>query len=75
MDPSSPAQPLLSMRGVCNVFNHLPETERRAFHALLIEGSTLDAIARASGQSATDVARAARRALDTMLAASEESRR
>jgi DNA-directed RNA polymerase specialized sigma24 family protein len=65
----------LAMRRVCNTFNHLPEVERRAFHALLVEGSTLDAIARASGPSATEVARAARRALDTLLAASEESGR
>jgi DNA-directed RNA polymerase specialized sigma24 family protein len=65
----------LAMRKVCNAFNHLPEPERRAFHALLIDGATLDAIARASGQSATESARAARRALDTLLAASEESGR
>jgi len=65
----------LAMRGVCNAFNHLPELERRAFHALLIEGLTLDAASRASGQSATDVARAARRALDTLLALHEDTRR
>jgi DNA-directed RNA polymerase specialized sigma24 family protein len=65
----------LAMRGVCNTFNHLPEAERRAFHALLIAGRSLDELASESGQSATDTARAARRALDTLLALPEDSKR
>lgn len=56
-----------TMRSVCSAFNHLPDGERRAFQALVIDGRALDDVARASSQSATEIARAARRALDALL--------
>jgi DNA-directed RNA polymerase specialized sigma24 family protein len=55
------------MRGVCSTFNALPDEERRAFHAFVIEGASLDDLARARSLSASEVARAARRALDALL--------
>jgi DNA-directed RNA polymerase specialized sigma24 family protein len=56
-----------AMGRACLAFNRLPLPERRAFHALVIAGRTLDEIARESGESATDIARRARRALDAIL--------
>jgi hypothetical protein len=57
-----------AMGRACLAFNRLPLPERRAFHALVIAGRTLDEIASESGESATDIARRARRALDAVLA-------
>jgi hypothetical protein len=56
-----------AMGRACLAFNRLPLPERRAFHALVIAGRSLDEIARESGESATDIARRARRALDAIL--------
>jgi DNA-directed RNA polymerase specialized sigma24 family protein len=56
-----------AMGRACFAFNRLPPGERRAFFALVIAGRTLDDLARESGESATDVARRARRALDAIL--------
>jgi len=56
-----------AMGRACLAFNRLPLPERRAFHALVIAGRTLDEIASESGESATDIARRARRALDAVL--------
>ncbi len=56
-----------AMGRACLAFNRLPQAERRAFHALVIAGRTLDEVARDSGESATDIARRARRALDAVL--------
>jgi len=61
--------PPAAMRGVCVAFNQLPEPERRAFFALVIESRSLDELARASGEPATEIARRARRALDAVLVA------
>ncbi|HVS11670.1 MAG TPA: hypothetical protein VMS76_17515 [Planctomycetota bacterium] len=58
-----------AMRGVCVAFNQLPEPERKAFFALVIESRSLDELARASGAPATEIARRARRALDAVLLA------
>jgi len=61
------------MRLACVAFNHLDLPARRAFFDLVIEGRSLDALARSSGTSATDLARRARRALDACLAAGAET--
>jgi DNA-directed RNA polymerase specialized sigma24 family protein len=58
-----------AMRGACVLFNRLPAPERRAFFDLVIEGRELDSIAQTSGESATEIARRARRALDVLLSA------
>lgn len=55
------------MRGVCVAFNHLDEGDRRAFYALVLEGASLDALARETGRAAPVLARAARRALEAIL--------
>jgi DNA-directed RNA polymerase specialized sigma24 family protein len=56
-----------AMGRACLAFNRLPPAERRAFHALVIAGRTLDDVAREWGEGATDIARRARRALDAIL--------
>jgi DNA-directed RNA polymerase specialized sigma24 family protein len=61
--------PPAAMRGVCVAFNQLPEAERKAFFALVIESRSLDELARASGEPAPEIARRARRALDAVLLA------
>jgi DNA-directed RNA polymerase specialized sigma24 family protein len=58
-----------SMRSACVLFNRLPLPERGAFFDLVIEGRSLDACAKERGESATEVARRARRALDVLLSA------
>ncbi len=58
-----------AMRSACVLFNRLPVPERRAFFDLVIEGRELDAIAHESRESATEIARRARRALDVLLSA------
>lgn len=60
------------MRQACARFNRLDEPVRRAFFALVLEGRDLDALARAAGVSATEVARRARRGLDVFLANSPD---
>ena len=60
------------MRLACVAFNHTNLPARRAFFDLVIEGRSLDALARSSGVSATALARRARRALDVCLAAGVE---
>ncbi len=60
-----------AMRRACLVFNRLPEPERAAFQALVVEGRGLDELARTAGQSATELARRARRALDALLQAAQ----
>lgn len=57
-----------SMQRACAAFNRAPLAERRAFFALVIEGRALEEACGASGESATEVARRARRALDLVLA-------
>jgi hypothetical protein len=58
-----------AMRCACARFNHLPQAERAAFFALLVDSRELDEAARAARQSPTDFARAARRALEVFWAA------
>lgn len=53
----------------CDAFNRQPPGDREAFFRLVLEGASLDAVAREAGRSASDVARSARRALDAVLAA------
>jgi DNA-directed RNA polymerase specialized sigma24 family protein len=59
----------MAMRVACAAFNHLPCADRSAFTELVLRGSSLDTVARSAGESATEVARRARRALDAILAA------
>ena len=63
-----------SARAACLAFNRLPLEERKAFRALVLEGRSLDDLAAhplADGRpaSATEIARAARRALERVCAA------
>ncbi len=58
-----------AMRAACAAFNALPCAERSAFVDLVLRGRSLDELAHASGASASEVARRARRALDVLLAA------
>jgi len=58
-----------AMRVACSALNALPLAERSAFIDLVLRGRTLDEVARAAGESATETARRARRALDTLLSA------
>jgi hypothetical protein len=57
------------MGSACLAFNRLPQTDRAAFFALVIAGRPLDELVRAQQESATEIARRARRALDTLLTA------
>lgn len=57
-----------AMRAACAAFNLLTFDERSAFADLVLRGRSLDEVARAVGESATEVARRARRALDAILA-------
>jgi DNA-directed RNA polymerase specialized sigma24 family protein len=56
-----------ALRRGCAAFNRLPRGSRAAFVALLLEGRSLDELAREAGESATAVARRARQALDALL--------
>jgi DNA-directed RNA polymerase specialized sigma24 family protein len=56
-------------RAACRAFNRLGFEERSAFRALVLEGRTLDELAASSGKGATEIARAARRALERVCAA------
>lgn len=56
-----------SMRKACAVFNVLPLADRAAFIDLVLRNRSLDDLARELGESATQIARCARRALDAIL--------
>jgi DNA-directed RNA polymerase specialized sigma24 family protein len=58
----------MAMRAACAAFNQLPFADRSAFADLVLRGNSLDKAARSAGESATEVARRARRALDAILA-------
>lgn len=58
-----------AMGRACLAFNRLPQADRTAFFALVIAGRALEELVRAQGESATEIARRARRALDTILSA------
>ncbi|MCK6446705.1 MAG: hypothetical protein L6Q99_09970 [Planctomycetes bacterium] len=62
------------LRAACVGFNRLPESDRRAFHALVIRGRSLDELARERGESASEVGRAARRGLDALLRGADSRR-
>lgn len=62
------------LRAACVYFNRLPESDRRAFHALVIRGRSLDQLARERGESASEVGRAARRGLDALLRGADSRR-
>jgi len=77
--PESPSlsalgRPLgIDLRRACALlacFAGRPLAERHAFVGLVLEGSSLDELARASGGSASEIGRRARRALDALLRAS-----
>jgi hypothetical protein len=55
----------------CARFHRLAFPERRAFFDLVLHARSLDELAGASGESATEIARRARRALETLLATDE----
>lgn len=59
-----------AMGRACLAFNRLTSADRGAFFALVIASRPLDELVRESGESATEIARRARRALDILLAAS-----
>jgi DNA-directed RNA polymerase specialized sigma24 family protein len=56
-----------AMRRACAAFNRLPAIDRASFFDLVIDGGSLDELARRSGESASEIARRARRALDVLL--------
>ncbi|MDZ4774575.1 MAG: hypothetical protein SGI72_15720 [Planctomycetota bacterium] len=58
-----------AMGRACLAFNRLPCADRGAFFALVIASRSLEELVRESGESATEIARRARRALDTILSA------
>lgn len=51
----------------CVRFNHLPTADRLAFCALVLRSRTLEDVVRETGENATEVARRARRGLETLL--------
>jgi len=57
----------------CARFQRLSFPERRAFFDLVLHARSLDELARASGESATEIARRARRGLEVLLAADEDA--
>jgi len=66
--------PSAAARAACARFNILPATERELFFRAVLERRSLDDLARASGLSLTELARRARRVLDTILGAGAASR-
>ncbi len=58
-----------AMRRVCLAHNLLREPERQAFHGMVIAGRKLEDVARSLGSSGVEVARLARRGLETVLIA------
>jgi len=61
LDPSA-------MRANCAAFNVLPLADRSAFFEVVLSARSLDEVALAAGESATEIARRARRALDVVRA-------
>jgi len=55
----------------CARFHRLPFPDRRAFFDLVLHARSLDDLARAQGESVTEIARRARRGLEAVLAADE----
>jgi DNA-directed RNA polymerase specialized sigma24 family protein len=55
------------LRRAWRSFNRLPLEERQAFFALVLAGRPLQELVRASGRSAVEIARSARRGLDAVL--------
>jgi len=64
--PGSPVRTVPSARA-CAEFNRLPRVTRESFFQLVLEGRSLDELARTSPHSAPDLARRARRALQIFL--------
>lgn len=60
-----------ALQRACARFHKLPFVERRAFFDLVLYSRSLDDLARASGESATEIARRARRGLEVLLAADD----
>ena len=60
-----------SLGRACARFHRLPLADRRAFFDLVLHARSLDELARASAESATEIARRARRGLDALLAADD----
>lgn len=58
-----------SMRKACSSFNVLPLADRTAFFDLVLRNRSLDDLVKELGESATQIARRARRALDVILEA------
>ncbi len=56
-----------AMQRACAAFNRLPAADRAAFFELVIHRRSLDDLARRSGESASEIARRARRALEVVL--------
>lgn len=64
-----------AMRRVCLAHNLLREEDRRAFHGLVIAGRALEQVAAELAISGVEVARRARRGLETVLIAAGQSPR
>ncbi|HEY2369063.1 MAG TPA: hypothetical protein VGH87_21850, partial [Polyangiaceae bacterium] len=64
-----------AMRRACASFNRLPKPDRKAFFELVIDGAPLDELARRGGESASEIARRARKALDLLLSAQAGERK
>jgi hypothetical protein len=63
------------MQRACLAHNQLPQAQRIAFREMVLEGRSLDSLAAPGDRSATDIARAARTALLSVLRAIEEERK
>jgi DNA-directed RNA polymerase specialized sigma24 family protein len=63
------------MRRACAAFNVLPQADRAAFVDLVLRDRSLDEMAKESGESATRIARRARRGLDAVLESSAATER
>jgi hypothetical protein len=60
-----------ALRRACARFHRLPLSDRRAFFDLVLHAGSLDELAHARGESATEIARRARRGLEAWLAADD----
>lgn len=58
-----------AMRRACAAVNARADPDRRAFYALVVEGATLDELARAEGAPVSDLGRRLRAALEGVLRA------
>jgi len=56
-----------AMRRACACFNQLCAADRKAFFDLVIDGASLDDLARRNGENASEIGRRARKALDLLL--------